>query len=146
MMEFWWPFWFWLNVMFYSVGLAQQADNGLCTWISLCPHLVTVARSADGDSKPISAAPFAILESLRKGRPASSLLVETHPRMDRSSLPELSAHCCFSLTLMLFTHISEEVDYSTAVYTNRPTALLSLSCPPGCIFVWEEKNLLWITC
>lgn len=43
-MEFWWPFWFWLNVMFYSVGLVQQADNSLCTWISLCPHLVTVAR------------------------------------------------------------------------------------------------------
>lgn len=44
-MEFWWPFWLWLNVMFYSVGLAQQADNSLCTWISLCPHLVTVART-----------------------------------------------------------------------------------------------------
>lgn len=85
-------------------------------------------RGTDGDNKPISAASLA--ERILTERQTCVFFICLNPPTAGSQQPPGALSPLVFFFLTLFTHISVEVYYGRAVYTNKSTVLFSLSCAP----------------
>ncbi len=120
--------------------------------ITVSPHeshtyaWLLLHRGTDGENKPLSATSFAERESSQKGRPAPSLYVWTHPLLDLSSLPELSAHWCFSLWRCSHTSVWRCIMVELSTQTNllyySPCPVHHVSLLSLCLWAKTNSQLL----